>query len=180
MNKELSQKLFDRFKFYRPELSSSVSLMCYGFAVGDGWFKIIWDLSEKIDKEIDSHYAGKPSELAKAYLSENYTVNVFQVKEKFGGLRFYIDVDDSKLSKKINPYIREAENLSYKTCEKCGRPGSIRRNGWISVQCDTCVKKEERRKKYAKKVKRLSERPINNKFVKRKARHLKKTRKSSH
>ena len=138
MKKELEQKIFDRFKFYRPELSETVSLMCYGFSHGDGWFDIIWELSEHLERLIDEHYADKPDELAKAYLSENYIVNVSQVKEKFGTLSYYVDVDDEELWKKFMPYYKEAMEKSAVTCEQCGKPGKRRTGGWIKVKCDVC------------------------------------------
>ena len=58
---------------------------------------------------------------------------VSQVKEKFGGLRFYVDgIDD-----KIYAFIEEIENQSYKICEVCGRPGKQRNKyGWIKTLCD--------------------------------------------
>lgn len=176
MNDALEQKLFNRFKFYRPELSEHVSLMCYGFCVNDGWFNLIWDLSEAIDEEINNYYADKPNELAKAYLSEDYKINVFQVKEKFGGLRFYIDVEDNELYKKIQLHVDEAEGKSYKTCERCGKSGKIVRNGWVTVICDTCIKKQKGSEKHAKRIRRISEGTGNNKFIKRKKSHYRKTR----
>lgn len=60
---------------------------------------------------------------------------VAQVKEKFGGLRFYIGSGDSKIWDRI----QEAENESYRTCEDCGDLGKPRRGGWIKTLCDKCV-----------------------------------------
>ena len=57
-----------------------------------------------------------------------------QIKEKFGGLRIYIDTGNDAVWKIID----EAEALSFKTCEFCGRPGRRRSGGWIKVRCDEC------------------------------------------
>ncbi len=57
-----------------------------------------------------------------------------QVKEKFGGLRFYMTCG----SDEIFDLISEAEALSYKTCEECGKPGEERDTGWIHTHCDNC------------------------------------------
>jgi hypothetical protein len=57
---------------------------------------------------------------------------VLQVKEKFGGLRFYINTG----SDAIHDRISQAENESYKTCEQCGKPGVPRGGGWIKTLCD--------------------------------------------
>ena len=34
--------------------------------------------------------------------------------------------------------IVEAEALSYKICEECGKPGEKRVGGWIYTHCDDC------------------------------------------
>lgn len=58
-----------------------------------------------------------------------------QVKEKFGGLRFYINGGDDE----IDAAITFAEMLSERTCEVCGAPGKQRGGGWISTRCDEHV-----------------------------------------
>lgn len=72
-------------------------------------------------------------------ICEEEGVRVAQVKEKFGGLRFYTCGEVSELLKEM---IDTAEMLSYKTCECCGEPG-IRRNNtyWIKTLCNTCEDK---------------------------------------
>lgn len=58
---------------------------------------------------------------------------VFQIKEKFGGLRYYID----RSSDEICDIIREAESKSTQTCMDCGAPGSLRYKGyWMVTLCD--------------------------------------------
>lgn len=61
---------------------------------------------------------------------------VGQVKEKFGGLRFYI----GEGSKEIHDRVTAAEDLSYKTCEACGEPGTpgSGKYKWIKTYCDRC------------------------------------------
>lgn len=63
-------------------------------------------------------------------------VRVLQVKEKFGGLRFYAKVGDNEL---LQEMIDTAEIMSYKTCEECGEPG-VKRNKtyWLKTLCDKC------------------------------------------
>ena len=61
---------------------------------------------------------------------------VYQVKEKFGGLRFYINSGTDEINKRI----RKAEDDSYETCETCGEPGELRKDGWWTVACDKHVK----------------------------------------
>lgn len=56
-----------------------------------------------------------------------------QVKEKFGGLRFYYSGGDNQ----IFGMTRIAESMSYRTCEECGAPGKSNNHGWITTLCDT-------------------------------------------
>lgn len=56
---------------------------------------------------------------------------VCQVKEKFGGLRFYIGEESDEIHLRIN----EAEKQSYKICEWCGEPGTLVKMGWWTTRC---------------------------------------------
>ncbi len=60
-------------------------------------------------------------------LSPDYTIS--QVKEKFGGLRYYANPGDvgAETAKQFYDLIREAEAESDKTCECCGHPGRLAR-----------------------------------------------------
>jgi len=55
-----------------------------------------------------------------------------QVKEKFGGLRFYYSGGDQYIEGMVNL----AENLAERTCDVCGAPGKLREGGWIVTRCD--------------------------------------------
>lgn len=61
-------------------------------------------------------------------------VEITQIKEKFGGLRFYI----ASGSEALHTAIDDAEDLSYTICEECGEPGTLRPGGWIYTACDKC------------------------------------------
>ena len=93
-------------------LPNTENLMCYGFECGEGWFKLIYELSMKID------------EIAREYNlnEENYPM-VFQVKHKAGGLRFYMD-NKREMNKeaaiRIDKAIEEAEIESFKICSRTG------------------------------------------------------------
>lgn len=59
-----------------------------------------------------------------------------QVKEKFGGLRFYA----GGISSAMREFIDEAEKESFRTCEDCGAPGqTYRADGWILTRCELCA-----------------------------------------
>ena len=58
-----------------------------------------------------------------------------QIKEKFGGLRWYDAGSPEKVWKEIIP---KYENISYKTCIDCGKPAEYIQCGWISPYCANC------------------------------------------
>jgi hypothetical protein len=91
----------------------------WGFECSDGWFTII----NMLCRNIQSHLNWK---------QEIPQVVVKQVKEKFGGLRFYVEGGDEY----TNGLISMAEAMSEHTCEVCGHPGETRQGGWIKVLCD--------------------------------------------
>ena len=58
-------------------------------------------------------------------------VEAVQVKEKFGGLRFYVN----RVDPAVEGAIDMAEAMSYHICEVCGAPGEPNRDGWIKTLC---------------------------------------------
>jgi hypothetical protein len=116
---------------YRNCREGSQSSMLYGFAVGDGWFQILYELSAKIDERARS-MGIKPGD-------ERYP-SADQVKEKFGGLRFYMMCPDHKIYEDL---IRTATSKALHTCEHCGRPGKMIDDGWYSVRCERCHGRKE-------------------------------------
>lgn len=60
---------------------------------------------------------------------------LLQVKEKLGGLRFYIP----KGGKRILARIARAERESTRTCEDCGNPGfHYNKGAWLYTRCGGC------------------------------------------
>jgi len=117
MSPENQKILLNKFpKLYRQHsLPITQTCMCWGFECGDGWFTLIHDLSEKL---------------------ENIgNIEATEVKEKYGTLRFYCSGGNQETDK----LIREAEELSAKTCEICGAPGELRGKHWLSTLCDSCL-----------------------------------------
>lgn len=100
-----------------PELLKQVHYC----SVRDGWKDIIIKLCDMISnhsRQIKDEDSEKPV--------------VLEIKEKFGGLRFYAGgLDDY-----IRGLIDMAEAMSYTTCEVCGKPGKPRKGGWIQTLCD--------------------------------------------
>lgn len=122
MNKEHTKYLIERWpKWFDLSGDPRRTLMCFGFECGDGWFDILVDLCEELESLVVEHNSKTPFE-------------VIQVKEKFGGLRFYTTWGTNKIWDAIS----KAESLSLETCEVCGKPGKPNGEGWITTLCDEC------------------------------------------
>lgn len=77
------------------------------------------------------------TKLAKDIIAINDGVQVIQVKEKFGGLRFYIYGGNDK----IYDLLEKAECNSFKICEVCGSKENVKTKGiWILTLCNKCRK----------------------------------------
>lgn len=72
---------------------------------------------------------------------ERLQVEAAQVKEKFGGLRFYVNFADEYTYGMIGII----EGLSYKICEHCGSMKNVSQNkrGWIKTLCRKCRKGDQ-------------------------------------
>lgn len=97
----------------------------YGACIGDGWFKILDELSAKLEKEVEKF--------------ENDPPKLGQIKEKFGLLRVYFQNTKHDVSK-LNEMIWEVESLSTEICEFCGEAGSLKKSerGWMKTLCNKC------------------------------------------
>lgn len=87
------------------------------FCVGGGWFEILKNLIDEL-------------------IADGWDKKICQVKEKFGGLRFYTNGGGENHYNIISKY----EKLSYETCEECGKPGEERGGRWIKTLCkEHCI-----------------------------------------
>ena len=130
MSKERRQQLFDKY----PELFEKKNVqptsvhkypIYWGLEHGDGWIPIVEDLCNLIQQHVNHKRMKDPN---------SPQPQVFQVKEKYGSLRFYINHGDDY----IYGLIAMAESVSARTCEECGVPGKFYKNGWLRVRCDPC------------------------------------------
>ena len=142
MNKKIEDKLFEKFPkiFQDQEKSMQQTCMCWGIETGNGWYDIIERLCIVLQWNTDKNRY--PQVIAE------------QVKEKFGGLRFYYHIEETEKSIN-NSEIYASRNegyiegvidaycdMTYKICESCGKPGKANESGWISVLCEECLKKQ--------------------------------------
>jgi hypothetical protein len=98
-----------------------------GFAIGEGWWPIIESLCANIQSHTDWWNKNRDT---RPVVEQ---VVVAQIKEKFGGLRFYYDGGDDQIS----GMVRMAEAWASHACEECGAPGTAGGKGWIKTLCPT-------------------------------------------
>lgn len=117
MSPYLYNKLVTKYpsQFSETGKSPSESNMAFGIECGDGWYTIVAEVCAIVE-----------------YAEEAVTWT--QIKEKYGGLRMY----HFGGSDFVDGAIQMAENMSYRTCERCGHPGSPNKSGWIVTLCDSC------------------------------------------
>ena len=156
MREELDKQLCEKYPLIFAQRNGDMheTCMCWGFCCGDGWYNIIDSMCAIIQGHIDhSHKTIEwntkwNAELAEAeannfedwadWKSREYRpilepveqVVAIQVKEKFGGLRFYFSGGDDYIDGVVNM----AETMSYRTCEECGASGNS--EGYIQTLCE--------------------------------------------
>ena len=152
MRKELDEALCAKYPMIFKDRNAN---MRWGLECGDGWYNII----DVLCGLLTSDYRQAQSRYE--YLIETGVGNVLygtktvtqeaideakvrmdeeaakvpvasQVKEKFGGLRFYVQAATDNHYQ----YISFAESMSYRTCESCGNPGKTYTDGWHTTLCD--------------------------------------------
>lgn len=111
---------------------------------GDGWFDLIYTLSADI-----MHLCHKNNVEKYPHLGE--CPRVVQVKEKFGGLRYYIvNVKDAEIAAEIDQLIGVACERSFKICEQCGESACqdwtrVTKSSWQRTLCVPCWKLYDKR-----------------------------------
>ena len=87
-----------------------------GFEAPYGWLEIVVNLHEQ--------------------LLDNPDYRIVQVKEKFGGLRFYTQ----GITEEQRPLVRAAEKESLTVCQGCGSREDVemRNHGWVATLCADC------------------------------------------
>lgn len=88
--------------------------------VGDGWHRIINDIDESLTALLGDY-------------------DLLQIKEQYGGLRYYVILDHRYANLNIVQAIRaitEGEQASWTTCEGCEEPGHVEYHaGWYKTLC---------------------------------------------
>lgn len=91
--------------------------------VGKGWYPLIEEMITKL-----------------AAASDDFDVNILDIKEKFGGMRIWVD----KPTEEMYHITREYEDKSYTVCEFCGSDGKYRGElPWKRTLCDYHFEEEK-------------------------------------
>lgn len=112
MTLKLEQKLIKKYnKFFNKE---------FYFECADGWYNLL-DKTFKLFTEVESD-----------------DLIIFQIKEKFGGLRIYTGPANQDIFRIID----DAEDESFKICEYCGSTENVILHGdhWYKTLCKNCIK----------------------------------------
>ena len=133
MNNELQIKLVTKYPKMFPNFMGDPmeSPLAFGFECGDGWYNIINMLCWKLQSGTDR--------------SKDPQIEVQQVKEKFGGLRFYVGGG----TKEQYATISFAECLCDITCMTCGTMNNVGyTRGWIITLCENCLNEMNKGQKF--------------------------------
>lgn len=92
--------------------------LCGYLEVSEGWYSLIDSLCTDLQVLADA---------------SDLQVEALQIKEKFGGLRFYVINATGEMLDRI----AKAEDASFTICETCGEPGErINKGGWLTTRCE--------------------------------------------
>ena len=126
-------KTKQEFEAQWPTLMADVPC---GFYCPKGWSELVWTLLVDIDALLDGDFTGT---------GDSDGFKIAQVKEKFGGLRFYYSYDIKGATKEaIKDLVLSAEMASNLTCLSCGTTAGVTTGvtgggpGWISSECRAC------------------------------------------
>jgi len=109
--------LKDRRNPFRSKIKDRSFCSC-----GDGWLPLIQECIE-------------------GAIKLGWNKEICQIKEKFGGLRFYTN----SASEECHAWVSKCGARSYEICEQCGSTDNVSqtKGGWITSLCKQCINKEK-------------------------------------
>jgi hypothetical protein len=134
----MSECSFKKYENRYPRLFAKGALA----SLPPGWESVVLDVLA-----VAGMWSWKDAVLGESKTILDY-MQVEQVKEKFGGLRFYFSFHTSPHDYKGNDVSREkseymhgvmsyAEHLAVHKCQECGAPAQQRnKGGWFATLCD--------------------------------------------
>ncbi len=125
INKKLARKADMLEWFHKYVLNAIFSIPTHNEldAMEDGWLRRFgMDMMKELRKQLKKD----------DYL---YKLRITQIKEKFGGLRFYV----ASATKEVYDIINKYEKLSFGICIDCGKDAKYLTRGWILPYCEDCI-----------------------------------------
>lgn len=117
---EYDQAMGERYEAIRDRYPTLVG--GHHFACYSGWFPLIEAYLAEVERLLAEHPGS--------------TYELRQVKEKFAGLKIYSWPSDD-IREAVQAAYHRAEAQSLRTCEVCGRPGSLHvRGSWFMARCE--------------------------------------------
>lgn len=119
MKKEFDDLLCSKYPkiFMDRHADMQTTAMCWGFECGDGWFALLDALCSRLQWDADNNNLPQ--------------IVAAQVKEKYGGLRFYTESSTDYQ----DGCIGMAEQMSEYICDVCGNPGKVGGVSWLAARC---------------------------------------------
>lgn len=146
-----SKEIFERQDNFLRELKDKYPLLYkqrLWVEFSYGWYDLIRNLSFEI-YELYNKWGSKYNEYP----------YVIQMKEKFGGLRYYMTFGELEEEdyNQLREVVEKYERLSYNVCEICSEPGkngTLEDDGWYITLCEACkeieiVKRREKNAAYS-------------------------------
>lgn len=132
-SKTTSEILANPVISYMYDPDANYTFSTYGVECDDGWYDVIIPTLIKI-----------------AGIDQEKAIRIFQIKEKFGGLRIYMEFpDDHDFYTKVSELISNAEHDSMFICELCGSDEDVttasisEKRSYIRTLCSICRKKAQ-------------------------------------
>ena len=87
-----------------------------------GWYQLVIDCDSELSR-IDPNYS------------------LLQVKEKFGGLRYYFQPSDPSFRDEMDAVVSKYEEIASRTCEATGNPGVLMKSpgNWYKTLSPECA-----------------------------------------
>jgi hypothetical protein len=120
----INGEVMRKYTIIEPDPTLENNLMMLGFQCGDGWTSLIYEMLDKLQAIADSDGLDD--------------LKVTEVKEKWGGLRVYLN----DYPKSVSAILDEYNERSTHICELCGEPGDLRYiSGVYKTLCIKCYRK---------------------------------------
>lgn len=116
--------------FWQPEEGTPYE--SFGAECESGWAKLYQPLIDYVNAYNKLHSPGS-------------SIEIHQIKEKFGGLRFYWAADNVSTDTidEFRKMVEDAEAQSWTVCEECGSEEEVGtlHIGWFYTRCRECARK---------------------------------------